>query len=90
MKGIIQEGLDLRNASTEELRRVLTELILELRYRFSTISKENFDPRDLKEMGQILMSDAQDPEERKAKIEIRDGKILLTGEVYVNGEPYGG
>ena len=90
MKGIIQEGLDLRNASTEELRRTLTELIMEMRYRFSTISKENFDPQDLKELGQILMSDAQKPEDRRATIEIRDGKILLTGEVYINGEPYGG
>jgi len=50
MQGIIQNGVDLRGVSIEELRRTLQELITELRYRFSTISKENFTDIDLVEL----------------------------------------
>ena len=50
MQGIIQKGMDLRNASMPELREVLQELLYELRFRFSTLSKDNFSEQDLKEM----------------------------------------
>lgn len=54
MQGIIQKGRDLRNATIEELRITLMELLYELRYRFSTISKENFGQQDLVELSDVL------------------------------------
>lgn len=50
MKGIIQEGRDLRSASLPELRETLQELLYELRFRFSTLSRENFGAKDLREL----------------------------------------
>ena len=50
MQGLIQKGRDLRNADVEDLRQTLQELIYELRFRFSSISKENFGKTDLREL----------------------------------------
>lgn len=88
MQGIIQERQDLRNASLEDLRRLLTDLLQELSYRFSTISKENFTPQDLKQFAAAILSDGD------TKITIEDGSITivsdeinLVGDVYINGSP---
>ena len=85
MQGIIQTNHDLRNASLDELKDFLQELLYELRFRFSTISKENFGTQDLAEIGAIILSDAYDPDNRKATITIKDGRIDLNGQVYING-----
>ena len=50
MQGIIQTNHDLRNASLDEVREFLQELQYELRYRFSTLSKDNFSEQSLAEM----------------------------------------
>lgn len=50
MQGIIQTNHDLRNASLDEIKEFLQELQYELRYRFSTLSKDNFSEQDLAEM----------------------------------------
>lgn len=88
MQGLFQSRQDLRNASLEDLRQFLTELLQELSYRFSTISKENFGERDLKELAAAILSDG------KSKITVEDGvvtieadEINLTGDVFINGEP---
>jgi len=88
MQGLIQKGRDLRNADLDEIRRVLTELIDELRYRFSAVSKENFGEKDLAEFAQAILTDG------KTKITITRGTITieadeinLTGDVYINGSP---
>ena len=88
MQGIIQKGRDMRNASLEEIREVLQELLLELRFRFSTLSKENFGEQDLKELAAEILSD------KDTKITVEDGKIsiaaeeiVLTGDVWINGSP---
>lgn len=88
MQGIIQKRQDLRNASLEELRQFLTELLQELSFRFSTISKENFGEQDLKELAAAILSNGT------AKITVEDGiitiaadEINLTGDVYINGSP---
>lgn len=47
MQGIIQTNHDLRNASLDEIKEFLQELQYELRYRFSTLSKENFSEQSL-------------------------------------------
>ena len=94
MQGLIQKGRDLRNASLDEIRETLNELLLELRFRFSTLSKENFGEKDLNELAEIILSDAQSERNRKATISVNDGvvtitaeEINLTGDVYVNGSP---
>lgn len=94
MQGLIQKGRDLRNASLDEIRETLNELLLELRFRFSTLSKENFGEKDLNELAEIILSDAQSERNRKATISVKDGvvtitaeEINLTGDVYVNGSP---
>ena len=94
MQGLIQKGRDLRNASLDEIRETLHELLLELRFRFSTLSKENFGEKDLNELAEIILSDAQSERNRKATISVKDGvvtitaeEINLTGDVYVNGSP---
>lgn len=88
MQGIIQKGQDLRGADLEEIRRVLTELIQELRFRFSALSKENFGEQDLKELAAEILSDG------KTKITVEDGKIsieaeeiIINGDVWINGSP---
>lgn len=88
MQGIFQERQDLRNASLEELRQFLTELLRELSFRFSTISKENFGEQDLKELAAAILSNGN------AKITVDDGIITITadeinlsGDVYINGSP---
>jgi hypothetical protein len=88
MQGIFQERQDLRNATPEELRQFLTELLRELSYRFSTISKENFGEQDLKELAAAILSNGN------AKITVDDGiitiaadEINLSGDVYINGSP---
>jgi hypothetical protein len=50
MQGIIQTNHDLRNASLDEIKEFLQELQYELRYRFSTLSKDNFPEEELKKM----------------------------------------
>ena len=50
MQGIIQTNHDLRNASLDEIKEFLQELQYELRYRFSTLSKDNFPEQSLAEM----------------------------------------
>ena len=85
MQGIIQKNHDLRNASLAEIRDFLQELEYELKYRFSTLSKDNFDERDLRELGAIILSDNPDPDKRTATITIKDGRIDITGNVYING-----
>lgn len=88
MQGIIQKGQDLRGADLEEIRRVLTELIQELRFRFSALSKENFGEQDLKALAAEILS------EGKTKITVEDGKIsieaeeiIINGDVWINGSP---
>ena len=89
MQGIIQKGTDLRNATMPELRQTLQELLFELRFRFSTLSKDNFGEQDLRELATIILSDGE-----KCKVTIKDGtvtieadEINLTGDVYINGSP---
>ena len=88
MQGIIQKGQDMRGADLEEIRRVLTELIQELRFRFSALSKENFGEQDLKALAAEILS------EGKTKITVEDGKIsieaeeiIINGDVWINGSP---
>lgn len=88
MQGIFQARQDLRSASIEDLRQFLTELLQELSFRFSTISKENFGERDLKELAAAILSDGN------TKITVENGvitieadEINLTGDVYINGSP---
>ena len=88
MQGIFQSRQDLRNATLEDLRQFLTELLQELSFRFSTISKENFGEQDLRELAAAILSDG------KSKITVEDGvvtieadEINLTGDVYINGSP---
>ena len=50
MQGIIQTNHDLRNATLDEIKEFLQELQYELRYRFSTLSKDNFSEQSLAEM----------------------------------------
>jgi hypothetical protein len=88
MKGLFQERRDLRNASLEDLRQFLTELLQELNFRFSSISKENFGEKDLQEFASAILSNGN------TKITVEDGvitiqsdEINLNGDVYVNGSP---
>jgi hypothetical protein len=67
MQGIIQNEVKLDHADLPEVRRVLTELIRECRYRFSTLSKENFGEKELKGMAEALIP----------YMEIKDGKIVV-------------
>ena len=88
MQGIIQKGHELRVADLEDIRRVVTELIQELRFRFSALSKENFGEQDLKALAAEILS------EGKTKITVEDGKIsieaeeiIINGDVWINGSP---
>lgn len=88
MQGIFQPRQDLRNATLEDLRQFLTELLQELSFRFSTISKENFGEQDLQEFAEAILSNG------KARITVDDGvvtieadEINLTGDIYINGSP---
>lgn len=85
MQGLIQTNHDLRNASLDEIKDFLQELQYELRYRFSTLSKDNFSEQDLSELGAIILSDSSNPEKRTATITIKDGRIDINGNVYING-----
>ena len=94
MHGLMQDRRDLQGASLEEVRRTLQELITELTYRLSSISKANFGEKDLQELTEIILSDDSNPKRRKAKIRFEDGKIYieadeinLTGDVFINGSP---
>ena len=88
MQGIFQSRQDLRNATLEDLRQFLMELLQELTYRFTTISKENFGEKDLQEFAEAILSNG------KARITVDDGvvtieadEINLTGDIFINGEP---
>ena len=88
MQGIFQGRQDLRNATLEELRQFLAELLQELSFRFSTISKENFGEQDLRDLAAAILSNGT------TKITVDDGSITieadeinLTGDVYINGSP---
>lgn len=76
MQGIIQKGRDLRSAGIDELRETLTELLYELRYRFSTLSKENFGRQDLIELAETMLGILTERElaERKPLTVTYDGE----------------
>ena len=67
MIGIIQNETNLENAGMPEIRRTLTELIRECRFRFSTLSRENFGETELKGMAEALIP----------YLDIKDGKIVV-------------
>ena len=59
-----------------------------LSFRFTTISKENFGEKDLREFAETILSSG------KARITVDDGvvtieadEINLTGDIFINGEP---
>ena len=85
MQGIFVKDRDLSNASLPELRQALSELIREIRFRLSTMSIDNFGEADLRLLGEAILSDQINPDLRQATIRIKDGRIDIDGDVYVNG-----
>ena len=55
MQGIFNSDKDLRNASLDEIRQVLQELLAELRFRLSSLSAENFPEKELPELARVLL-----------------------------------
>ena len=88
MQGLFDREINLENADLPTLRRVVEEMHRELRFKFSTLSKENFGEQDLHELGEAILSDTKSPiTARDGKITIEADEIVLTGDVWINGSP---